>query len=321
MATAAQFAPARSLAPEGSFIWASDHAHGWVPGVLPKVVGERQRLVVRTVAALRLRHLQPYAARNFKDVLRACDQYGTDHRTPTGATPLMMAARAGNLPLVDALIERGADVDVVDEFGHSAWLVALNRAMEDAAFAGQSLAPLFDRLAPGALDVQTDRRLVRLEPRQGEYWLFGLMLAGLKTQASRCVERPHPLRKYRQGFFADALHAVLMALPEHLWKAQRRKRSYVNQVLARAEVESAYQPARRLWLRTMNGHYLPNPQLQLRKAAADAESAAWQPVYEALNLAWVDAGTATTGGWSVPNLAEVLASAEAQLVAGTPAPD
>ncbi len=55
------------------------------------------------------------------------------------------------------------------------------------------------------------------------------------------------------------LHDVLAELPPWLWADRRRKRSYVNQVLARAEVFSAYQPARRLWVRTCNGHDFPNP--------------------------------------------------------------
>jgi len=82
----------------------------------------------------------------------------------------------------------------------------------------------------------------------------------------------------------DQLHDVLQELPAWLWPEQRRKRTYVNQVLARAEVHSSYQPARRLWVRTKNGHYFPNPQMQLR--AGDD----WQPVYERLALHWIDRG-------------------------------
>ena len=101
----------------------------------------------------------------------------------------MLAARAGNLALVDALLLRGADPQMQDEFGHTAWMVALNRAIDDADFARQKIAALFDRIGPPVLDVQTDGRLVRLERHQGEYWLLSLMLAGLKTLRSRCVAR------------------------------------------------------------------------------------------------------------------------------------
>ena len=55
-------------------------------------------------------------------------------------------------------------------------------------------------------------------------------------------------------------------------------------MLARAEAHSTYQPARRLWVRTKNGHYFPNPEMQLRAGEG------WQPVYEQMALAWIDRG-------------------------------
>ena len=238
----------------------------------------------RTVAASRQRHLQAYAARNFKDILRQCDVHGVDHLTPVGATPLMLAARAGNLPLVQALLARGADPDRRDEFGHTAWLHAVSRAMEEAAFVRTGLAALFDALAPAVLDVQVDARLVRIERHQGEYWLLTLMLAGLKTQWSGCVLRSREPWKYGHGFFAEQLHEVLEHLPPHLWHDKRRKRSYVNQVLARAERQSTYRPARKLFARALHGHYLPNPEMLLRHGDD------WQPVYDAMGLPWIDTG-------------------------------
>jgi len=248
---------------------------------------EQRARSARTLASLRNRHLQSFTSRNFKDVLQQCDAYGVDHRTPTGLTPLMMAARAGNLPLLDALLERGAATETTDEFGHTAWLTAVARAAEEPEFAAKSLAALFDRIAPGALDVQTDERLVRLERHQGEYWLLTLMLAGLKTQWSSATlrtEMPHTLER---GFTAAQLAGVLGGLPAHLWKEARRKRSYVSSVLARGEVESPYRPSRRLWARAAHGCYVPNPAMLLRRGLD------WLAVYEAMNLTWIDRGTAS----------------------------
>ncbi len=276
------FAPARGLMDAHEFAGAGTS--------LPPRYGierpwlARQQLVRRTVAAVHQRYLQTYQSKNFKDVLRAADLHGPDHATPVGATPLMLAAMAGNAPLVEALLAKGADPERRDEFGHSAWDQAVGRAMREAPFAANGLSALFDLLAPPALDVQTDGRLVRLERHQGEYWVLTLMLAGLKTQWSQCVTRRHAPFKALSGFFADQLHDVLQELPAWLWPEPRRKRSYVNQVLARAEVHSSYQPARRLWVRTKNGHYFPNPQMQLRVGDG------WQPVYERLALHWIDRG-------------------------------
>jgi hypothetical protein len=246
---------------------------------------KQQHLSLRAVGALRQRHLQAYAAKNFKDILRLCDIHGVEHLTPVGGTPLMLAARAGNTALVEALLERGADLTTEDEFGHTAWQQAVSRGLEDPAFAQSALAPLYELIAPAEIDVRVDDRLVRIEHHQGEYWVLTLMLAGFKTQWSRCTVRPHPVWKYGQGHFAEQLHQVLEGLPVHLWKEIRRKRSYVNQVLARGEVDSTYRPARKLWARTCNGHYLPNPLMLLRKGDG------WRSVYEAVKLDWVDKGT------------------------------
>lgn len=312
----ALFEPARRLAPDGRFGWEQYIERPGRLGIPGQQVQQIQEKILRDVTLLRQRLMQPYLARNFKDLLRQCEQYGVDYHSPTGATPLAMAARAGHAALVDALLERGANPLLEDEFGHTPWLAALNRALEDAEFARQSIAPLFERIAPPVLDVQTDGRLVRLERHQGEYWILSLMLAGIKTQYTRCVPRTDAYYRYVRGFFADQLHSTLTCLPGHLWRAQRHKRSYINAVLARAEVNSAYLPARRLWSRVANGHYLPNPQLQLRRHGAPPDAPAWRPVYQALNLAWVGQGTQDPQS-SGPDLRAVLEQvAAAQCAAG-----
>ena len=152
------------------------------------------------------RSLQPYAAKNFKDILRLCDAHGVDHLTLVGGTPLMLAARTGNAALVQALLDKGAAPTAEDEFGHTAWQHAVNRSLEEPDFAKAALALLFERIAPAGIDVQVDGRLVRVEHHQGEYWVLTLMLAGLNTQWSQCAARTHPSWQYGQGFFAEQLH-------------------------------------------------------------------------------------------------------------------
>ena len=297
------FQPACNLVLDGEFNWIGNPHR---LGVYMADYHERSELAHRSVLSLRQRHLQAYAARNFKEILRQCDAYGVDHKTLVGASPLMLAARSGNLALVDALLLRGANPGLEDEFGQTPWQHALCRAIEDPIFAKASVAALFDRIASATVDVQVDARLVRVERHQGEYWVLSLMLAGIKTQWSRCCWRDYPPWKYAQGFFAEQLHQVLGSLPVHLWKERRRKRSYVNQVLARGEVDSTYQPARKLWRRTRNGHYFPNPELLLRQGED------WQPVYERLNMQWVGLGTDTQSPYGTHPL-DVIASLQHRL--------
>ncbi len=301
---AANFAPARALM-EGSLLAGAGTLLPDRYGIGSGDWKRKQDLMRRSVLALQQRHRQPYEAKNIKELLRLADVYGPDHATPVGATPLMLAAQAGHAALVAALLAKGADPARRDEFGHTAWDHAVGRAMQEAAFAHSGLPAVFAQLAPPALDVQTDGRLVRLERHQGEYWLLTLMLAGLKTQWSQGVTRRLEPYKYPAGFFADQLHDVLQQLPPWLWAEKRNKRSYVNQVLARAEVHASYQPARRLWVRTRNGHYLPNPQMQLRVGDG------WQPVVELLALDWVDRGCGSDTDYRPRPLATVAVAREA----------
>jgi AAA domain/UvrD-like helicase C-terminal domain/Ankyrin repeat len=304
---AINFPPARSLAPDGAFGWIGDAN---MLGVRLTDQERQQALALRAVAAARQRHLRPYAARNFKEVLALADVHAVDHRTPVGATPLMLAARAGNIALIDALLQRGADTALADDFGQTAWHQAVNRAIEDSDFAKSALADIYERLAPAAIDVQVDGRLVRVERHQGEYWVLTIMLAGFKTQWSYCAVRSQPPWKFGEGYFAEQLHQVLECLPVHLWKELRRKRSYVGQVLARAEADSNYKPARKLWMRTRNGHYLPNPAILLRIGEG------WCPVYEALSLDWVDRGTGNDEEYSNRPASVVAALKNRQLATG-----
>jgi len=253
------------------------------------IANARHGRILDATSALIERHLTPYSKKNFKDVLAQCDRHGVDHRNLLDATALMMAARAGNIALIDALLERGADVEARDLFGHTPVMHALERAALDADFAAGPFAAVYARVAPHAFDVESDGRLVRLYAHQGEYFVLLTMLAGLKTLGSQLVpQKPCPLDR-RSGFNAAWLMRNVERFSVGVLREERRKRTWFNAVLARAEVESSYQPARRLWVRWRTGYYMPNPSMRLRVAGAEGQSE-WKPVQEAMALRLILAG-------------------------------
>jgi hypothetical protein len=239
--------------------------------------------------SLRARHVAPFEKRNLKEVLAICDRHGVDHRTSVGQTPLAMAALAGNVALVDALLARGADPAQRDCFGWTPAMAALDRATRDPKFASHTFADVFERLAAPAIDVESGGRLVRLLPRHGEYLVFLLMLVGYKRLSSLDVDDGKNLY-LRSGFCADGLLRAAGNLPDRVLSPERRKRAYFNQVLARAAVGATYLPRRELWTRTRTGYYLPSPVLGVREERPGGGSE-WRPIHDALRVPLVLQGT------------------------------
>ena len=220
------------------------------------------------------RALAPYTQRQHKDVLFECNEYGVDHRNRMNLTPLMLAALAGNIPLLKNLTALGADLNACDQYGRTALHLALLHAMRTPEYAERSLFEVVLIVAPSFLDVQTEARLRRISPRQSEYFLLQVMIAlthDLHVQLSP---------KAQLGFDTAAIFTVWNALPQSLIPAYQRKRSYLSTVLARNEVGSSYASNRALFVRVKLGVYDFNPQLQLRYEP----QLPWQPLLQMLNL-------------------------------------
>ncbi len=218
----------------------------------------------------------PYFAHHFKDILRQCEQHGVNHRLAMNQTPLMAAAAAGNLALVEALLERGADREATDQYGYNALHWAMRIAFRDAKFAAGPFAALYERLAPPSIDVNTGERLVRIDRHLSEYFLFQTLWALFKS----CFT--HIQRRDYGAFETSAIIAAWQHLPANVVRPERNKRQHVSAVLSRNEVERDYAYNRALFMRVAQGWYQFNPRLSVRRKVGEEER--WIPVYGALNL-------------------------------------
>lgn len=225
------------------------------------------------------RHYLPYFARNSKDVLKLCDKHGVEHRTPMNQTPLMAAAAAGNLALIEALLERGADPGATDHLGRNALHWAMATALRDSAYAAGPFGAVYQLVAPACIDVMAGERLVRIDKRQSEYLLVQTMWVLLKECFGRADTSD------RGSFDAGMLLEAYQKWPATVLAPERAKRPFISGVLSRNEVSRDYAYNRRLFQRLSTGRYQFNPHLSLRRPG-QADSA-WTPVFAALNLALV----------------------------------
>jgi hypothetical protein len=217
-----------------------------------------------------------YFAHHYKDILKQCDQYGIEHRLPMNQTPLMAAAAAGNIPLVEALLARGADCETTDQYGYNALHWAMRAAFHDAKFARNQFAALYELLAPAGIDVNTGERLVRIDRHLSEYFLFQTLWVLFKSRFT------HPQRRNFGAFDTKAILDAWQHLPANVVYPERKKRQHLSGVLARNEVERDYTYNRALFMRVAQGWYQFNPKLSVRRRKGEEEI--WQPVYAALNL-------------------------------------
>jgi hypothetical protein len=177
----------------------------------------------------------------------------------------------GNAELVEVLLDREADTGLVDGNGLNAFQIALERACADQRFARTKLPAVFERLAPGSLDVQIDGRLVKLDRRLMEYLMLCIAMV---LFYQRLGENWASRRRFLSAVdFAD----VLNHFPESVVPARRKKRSYISSLLSKNEISREGPYNRKLFQRLHHGQYVINPRLALRVEGD------WRRIYELLS--------------------------------------
>lgn len=243
---------------------------------------------------------QNYHNRHFNDILRLCEKHGIEHRLPMNMTPLMAAAAAGNVPLVEALIERGANRDNTDHFGLNAFHWALRSAFNSAEFATRQLPPLYELLAPPSIDFNHGERLIRIDRHLSEYFLVQTCWARFKLVFCYPQNRP--------GLFdATGIETLWYRLPTSIVSSARRKRSAISGVLSRNEVDRDYAYNRALFSRLSHGGYQLNPKLAIRQSSLGESG--WQPILSALNLPLVNEFSSNVAWYEIDQLLELAEQA------------
>jgi len=215
--------------------------------------------------------LQRYTGKFFKDIIRECELYGVDHRTVFNKTPLMSAALTGNAALIRELLSAGADTELIDNYGLTAWQGALQRATQDRKFASELFAGVHEILAPSSVSLKVDDRLIKLDGRQGEFLIFHLFLTILRNRINMKYARFVPIT-------APVLAEIAESLPDSVVPDYRKKRAYMSAQLSKNEPGSANPYCKKLFKRKRTGNYILNPKLAIRQKEE------WIDIYHHANI-------------------------------------
>lgn len=222
-------------------------------------------------ANLVTRYLHGYTGKFYKDIIRQCEIYGTDHRNVFNKTPLMLAAGAGNTALIRELLAAGADTELTDNYGLTAWQSALQRVTQDKKFASDLFPAVHEMLAPSSVSLKVDSRLIKIDNRQGEFLLFHIFLAVLRNRINYQIYDYVPLT-------AVVLTEIAASLPDSVIPDYRKKRAYISALLSKNETASANPYCKKLFRRKRTGNYVLNPKLAIRLKEE------WVDIYRHANI-------------------------------------
>lgn len=205
-----------------------------------------------------IKNLQKYTGNFNKEVLRHCELYGIDHRTEFNKTPLMIAARVGNIQLIKELLTAGANSELTDNCGQTAWQNALQRAIMDKEFASTLFPQTNEMLAPSTISLKIDNRLIKIDNSMGEFILFHIFFATLPYRVN--YFEPH-----RISLSALELAEIAERIPDSIIKDYRKKRHYISSLLSKNETNSTNPYCKKLFKRIKTGHYILNTDCEIKQ--------------------------------------------------------
>jgi hypothetical protein len=231
-----------------------------------------QHAIDQTKRIIEKKYFLFYGSHNISAAIRDIDTYGIDFRNQFNQTPLMVASNLGNVSLAQHLVENGADIFLVDNVGRTALQIVLLLSYFDNKYAQTKLAQLYKLLAPSSISIKVEDKLIKVDNRLMEFFLFNLISAISNNKFAGKYFYFDP------GFCTGDFLKPLEKFPESVLLERRKKRSYISSILSKNEVSRDDRYNRKLFLRTHHGFYILNPKLEVKMQDA------WFPLYKLMEL-------------------------------------
>jgi len=232
-----------------------------------------QRLIMEKLAALDYRraekyedergsifrkYYQHYRDDNLKMVAQEVNRFGIDYRDIHNFTPLHAAVFCGAVKVTASLLENGANPDLEDTFNKTPVQIALLQAFVSREYAKSKLGGIYPLILSGAISLQVDGHLIKIDPYKVEYMLVNLFIA---VQSSIQQSKSH----YQAiGIRVDDFIEKLQFFPENVLPPYRKKREYWLAILAKHEIHSHNPYNKKLFERIERGVYVLNSLMQFR---------------------------------------------------------
>ena len=231
------------------------------PGIMETLVrlGYKRAISFSSERAAVLKKIQrDIEEKNFLELRRKIGLYGVDFRSPLDQTPLMLAAQAGHEQAVNMLCREGANPTLRDAWGRTPFHISLREAYLDKTYASQKLSTVYKHLAPTAIKVKVNGRLIKIDARHMAFFLIHSMLACSQSIWRWKIQFALPAFETADFIFA------LEHFPEHVIPSYRRRRPYISSVLAGHEIRRDIPSNMQLFVRIAQGKYILNPTMEIQ---------------------------------------------------------
>ena len=222
--------------------------------------------------SIKTKYYSAYLSGNLRDIRKQIETYGVDFRNPLNQTPLMIAAHFGREDLAAWLMENGANPRLTDNWGCAPVQIALLEAYRSKEYARRHIGRLYGLLAPPSIKLRAGGRMIKLDAKRMEYFLYLSMTATLQDILRVKIYRS--LAAFQTGDFVDELRDF----PDHVIPPHRKARRHLSAVLARNEIHRQDPYNRHLFVRVYRGYYILNPALDVE---IDGQ---WVNVYDLIHI-------------------------------------
>ncbi len=190
--------------------------------------------------------LMPYQADNIQRIEPIIKKYGPNHLNELGLTPLMLATMAGAPNIAKYLLMAGADPSVTDNWGRTAFQLAIVRAYKNERYAKEKFKMMADIVHPPFFITKDSEHSYAVPYGTLAYYISSIILALQLEFYILKREEGHA------GFRVDDFRKILQHLVTDEQSAKKFKKEYLAAYLAKSDVRLNKNP---FLIRLRKGYY------------------------------------------------------------------
>ena len=186
---------------------------------------------------------------NLKQVEKICNKFGMDMKdNREGMTGLMLAVLYNKEQLINYFLKNEASLTATDNKNRTALQMAM-LGFEHQRFDVRRLQQLYMKFRRPHIKCISDGKMRKISFKSMEYFLINYLHA-IRNEIINPKDPPS-----MQGLRMDEFMEYIELMPDGILPPYRRKRQYVNSILAKNEIDRADKYNRKLFKRKSRGTY------------------------------------------------------------------